>query len=127
MRFATSSSPLGSDWTKGIMQGIARCRVFVLVFTDHANDSAKICKGSGSDRASGSDPAIEKRSLNHEHSAPELVIPILFVNHRAERCMFVFVSQISQKRRIEFNFVTDAAFKYPITKNGNLEAGNNGG
>ena len=31
-----------SDWTRGIMQGIARCRVFVLLFTDHANDSEHV-------------------------------------------------------------------------------------
>ena len=36
------ASEVGSDWTKGIMQGIARCRVFVLVFTDHANDSEHV-------------------------------------------------------------------------------------
>jgi hypothetical protein len=30
---------VGSDWTKGIMQGIAGCRVLILVFSAHANDS----------------------------------------------------------------------------------------
>lgn len=29
----------GSDWIEGIMQGIAGCRVFVLLFSAHANDS----------------------------------------------------------------------------------------
>jgi hypothetical protein len=33
---------VGSDWTRGVMQGIAKCRVFVLVFTDHANDSEHV-------------------------------------------------------------------------------------
>jgi hypothetical protein len=33
---------VGSDWTRGIMEGIARCRVFVLVFSDHANDSEHV-------------------------------------------------------------------------------------
>jgi hypothetical protein len=30
---------VGSDWTKGIMQGIAGCRALILVFSAHANDS----------------------------------------------------------------------------------------
>ena len=30
---------VGSDWTTGIMQGIAGCRVLILVFSAHANDS----------------------------------------------------------------------------------------
>src|SRR5580704_2533669 len=29
----------GADWTEGIMNGITGCRVFVLVFSAHANDS----------------------------------------------------------------------------------------
>ncbi|MBV8815017.1 MAG: TIR domain-containing protein [Verrucomicrobia bacterium] len=29
----------GTNWTKGIMQGLEACRVFVLVFTEAANDS----------------------------------------------------------------------------------------
>jgi hypothetical protein len=33
---------VGSDWTRGVMRGIATCRVFVLVFTDHANDSEHV-------------------------------------------------------------------------------------
>jgi TolB-like protein/Tfp pilus assembly protein PilF len=33
---------VGSDWTKGIMQGVAGCRVFLLVFTAHANDSEHV-------------------------------------------------------------------------------------
>jgi hypothetical protein len=33
---------VGSDWTEGIMRGIARCRVFVLVFSAHANDSEHV-------------------------------------------------------------------------------------
>jgi TolB-like protein len=32
----------GADWTEGIMRGIARCRVFVLVFSAHANDSEHV-------------------------------------------------------------------------------------
>jgi TolB-like protein/Flp pilus assembly protein TadD len=33
---------VGSDWTKGIMRGIASCRVLVVVFTAHANDSEHV-------------------------------------------------------------------------------------
>jgi TIR domain len=33
---------VGSDWTKGVIQGMGRCRVFVLVFTDQANDSEHV-------------------------------------------------------------------------------------
>jgi TolB-like protein/Tfp pilus assembly protein PilF len=33
---------VGSDWTEGIMAGITRCRVFVLVFSAHANDSEHV-------------------------------------------------------------------------------------
>jgi TolB-like protein len=33
---------VGADWTEGIMRGIARCRVFVLVFSAHANDSEHV-------------------------------------------------------------------------------------
>jgi hypothetical protein len=29
----------GASWTKGIMQGLETCRVFILVFSEHANDS----------------------------------------------------------------------------------------
>lgn len=29
----------GADWTEGIMRGVTGCRVFVLVFSAHANDS----------------------------------------------------------------------------------------
>jgi TIR domain-containing protein len=29
----------GATWTKGIMQGLDACRVFILVFSEHANDS----------------------------------------------------------------------------------------
>jgi hypothetical protein len=32
----------GSDWTEGIMRGIDGCRVFVLVFSEHANDSEHV-------------------------------------------------------------------------------------
>src|SRR5260221_13239720 len=32
----------GSDWAKGIMRGIGDCRVLVLVFTGHANDSEHV-------------------------------------------------------------------------------------
>src|SRR4029077_19763972 len=32
----------GSDWTRGVMQGIAKCRIFVLVLTAHANDSEHV-------------------------------------------------------------------------------------
>ena len=33
---------VGSDWTEGIMRGIDACRVFVVVFSDHANDSEHV-------------------------------------------------------------------------------------
>jgi TolB-like protein/Flp pilus assembly protein TadD len=33
---------VGSDWTKGIMRGLADCRVLVVVFTAHANDSEHV-------------------------------------------------------------------------------------
>jgi TIR domain len=33
---------LGSDWSEGIMRGIDSCRVFVLVFSEHANDSEHV-------------------------------------------------------------------------------------
>jgi hypothetical protein len=33
---------LGSDWSEGIMRGIGSCRVFVLVFSEHANDSEHV-------------------------------------------------------------------------------------
>jgi predicted ATPase len=29
----------GATWTKGIMQGLEACRVFILIFSEHANDS----------------------------------------------------------------------------------------
>jgi hypothetical protein len=29
----------GAAWTKGIMQGLEACRVLILVFSEHANDS----------------------------------------------------------------------------------------
>ena len=29
----------GATWTKGIMQGLDACRVLILVFSEHANDS----------------------------------------------------------------------------------------
>src|SRR6267378_3874 len=29
----------GANWTKGIMQGLEACRVLILVFSKHANDS----------------------------------------------------------------------------------------
>src|SRR5262249_10087178 len=29
----------GTSWTQGIMQGLEACRVFILVFSEHANDS----------------------------------------------------------------------------------------
>jgi hypothetical protein len=29
----------GATWTKGIMQGLEACRVLILVFSEHANDS----------------------------------------------------------------------------------------
>jgi hypothetical protein len=29
----------GASWTRGIMQGLEACRVFILVFSEHANDS----------------------------------------------------------------------------------------
>src|SRR6516165_888091 len=29
----------GATWTQGIMQGLEACRVFILVFSEHANDS----------------------------------------------------------------------------------------
>jgi protein-histidine pros-kinase len=32
----------GADWTDGIMRGIASCRVFVLVFSENANDSEHV-------------------------------------------------------------------------------------
>ena len=32
----------GSDWTEGIMKGIDSCRVFVLVFSEHANSSEHV-------------------------------------------------------------------------------------
>ena len=32
----------GSDWVKGIMRGIGDCRVLVVVFTGHANDSEHV-------------------------------------------------------------------------------------
>jgi len=34
----------GSDWTKGIMRGIANSRALVLVFTAHANDSEHVAR-----------------------------------------------------------------------------------
>jgi uncharacterized protein DUF3365/TIR domain-containing protein len=34
--------PLGSDWTEGIMRGIDACKVFVVVFSEHANDSEHV-------------------------------------------------------------------------------------
>jgi hypothetical protein len=34
----------GSDWTKGIMRGLAGCRILVLVFTAHANDSEHVAR-----------------------------------------------------------------------------------
>jgi Protein of unknown function (DUF3365)/TIR domain len=34
--------PFGSDWTEGIMTGIGSCKVFVLVFSEHANDSEHV-------------------------------------------------------------------------------------
>jgi hypothetical protein len=33
---------LGSDWTEGIMRGIDSCRIFVVVFSEHANDSEHV-------------------------------------------------------------------------------------
>lgn len=32
----------GTEWTEGIMRGIASSRVFVLVFSSHANDSEHV-------------------------------------------------------------------------------------
>src|SRR5580704_4547899 len=32
----------GADWTEGIMKGIDSCRVFVLVFSEHANSSEHV-------------------------------------------------------------------------------------
>jgi hypothetical protein len=29
----------GATWTRGIMQGLEACRVLILVFSEHANDS----------------------------------------------------------------------------------------
>ena len=34
----------GSDWTKGIMRGIANSQALVLVFTAHANDSEHVAR-----------------------------------------------------------------------------------
>ncbi|HZC34861.1 MAG TPA: DUF3365 domain-containing protein, partial [Chthoniobacterales bacterium] len=34
--------PFGSDWTEGIMRGIDACKVFVVVFSEHANDSEHV-------------------------------------------------------------------------------------
>ncbi|HZC34208.1 MAG TPA: DUF3365 domain-containing protein, partial [Chthoniobacterales bacterium] len=34
--------PFGSDWTEGITTGIGSCKVFVLVFSEHANDSEHV-------------------------------------------------------------------------------------
>jgi hypothetical protein len=32
----------GADWTEGILRGIASSRIFVLVFSDHANNSEHV-------------------------------------------------------------------------------------
>jgi TolB-like protein/Tfp pilus assembly protein PilF len=32
----------GSDWTEGIVQGIVSCRIFILVFSEHANSSEHV-------------------------------------------------------------------------------------
>jgi TolB-like protein/Tfp pilus assembly protein PilF len=37
----------GADWTEGILHGIASCRVFVLVFSDHANESEHVRREVG--------------------------------------------------------------------------------
>src|SRR3984893_2845434 len=37
----------GSDWTEGILRGIASCRVFVLVFSGHANESEHVRREVG--------------------------------------------------------------------------------
>jgi TolB-like protein/Tfp pilus assembly protein PilF len=37
----------GADWTEGIMRGIANSRIFVLVFSDHANDSDHVRREVG--------------------------------------------------------------------------------
>jgi hypothetical protein len=37
----------GADWTEGILRGIASCRVFVLVFSDHANESEHVRREVG--------------------------------------------------------------------------------
>lgn len=37
----------GADWTEGILQGIANARLFVLVFSSHANDSEHVPREVG--------------------------------------------------------------------------------
>ena len=37
----------GSDWTEGILRGIASCRVFVVVFSGHANESEHVRREVG--------------------------------------------------------------------------------
>ncbi|MBV8098284.1 MAG: TIR domain-containing protein [Verrucomicrobia bacterium] len=37
----------GADWTQGILRGIASCRLFVLVFSRHANDSDHVQRELG--------------------------------------------------------------------------------
>jgi hypothetical protein len=41
-RIAPRDIDVGSYWTKGIMRGIASCRVLVVVFTANANDSERV-------------------------------------------------------------------------------------
>jgi hypothetical protein len=37
----------GTDWTEGITRGIANCRLFVLVFSAHANESDHVRREVG--------------------------------------------------------------------------------
>jgi TIR domain len=46
-RFAPRDIKVGSNRTKDIMRGIARCRGLVLVFTAHANDSEHVGREIG--------------------------------------------------------------------------------
>ena len=46
-RLAPRDIKIGSNRTKGIMRGIARCRGLVLVFTAHANHSEHVGREIG--------------------------------------------------------------------------------
>jgi TIR domain len=53
----------GATWTKGIMQGLEACRVLILVFSEHANDSDHVEREVAKAFSSGSPSSLSESRM----------------------------------------------------------------